>query len=74
MIHLNTGNHAFSDATLCLRRPESWNQNDFKVFPFFCLTKLFLTCVILGLCTCCNKYVTPVHGLKFTACLYVICR
>lgn len=58
MIRLNTGNHASCDATLCPRRPESWNQNDFKVFPFFCLTKLLLTCVILGLCTYCNKYVT----------------
>jgi hypothetical protein len=40
MIHQNTVNHAPSDATLCLRRPESWNQNDFKVFLFFCLTIL----------------------------------
>lgn len=38
---------------------------------FLCLTKLLSTCVILGLCICCNKYVTPLHGLKFTACLYV---
>lgn len=33
-----------------------------------------VNCVILCLCTCCNKYVTPLHGLKITVCLYMICH
>jgi hypothetical protein len=58
MIHQNIGNHAPSDTALCVRIPESWNQNYFKVFPFFGVTILLSCCVILGLCTCCNKYIT----------------
>jgi len=54
MIHLNTGSHASSDATLCLRRPESWNQNEFKMFPFFvlpncCQLVWFLVCVFVAI-------------------------
>lgn len=54
MIHQKTVHHAPSDATLCLRRPESWNQNDFKVFLFFCLTILlsivwFFVCVLVAI-------------------------